>query len=53
MPTKGESGNDTGLIPCADGGTHIEMWGEGSLLFDHACYMAELAARSSEIVGVL
>lgn len=44
---------DVGLIPCADGGTRIEEWREGSLLFDHACYMAELAARSSEIGGVL
>ena len=44
---------DVGLIPCADGGSSLDMWQEGSLLFDHACYMAELASRTSTIVGVL
>jgi hypothetical protein len=43
----------TGLIPCADGGTTLEQWSEGSVLFDHACYQAELASRSSEIKGIL
>ncbi len=42
-----------GIIPCADGGTCIDQWEIGGVLFDHACYMAELAARSSEIVGIL
>jgi hypothetical protein len=44
---------DTGLIPCADGGTSLDQWKEGSLLFDNACYAAELASRSSEIKGIL
>ena len=42
-----------GLIPCADGGTSLDQWQVGSLLFDHACYMAELASRTSTIAGVL
>ena len=44
---------DTGVIPCADGGTSLNQWGVGGLLFDHACYMAELASRTSTIAGVL
>ena len=48
-----ESGHDTGIIPCADGGTSLDQWKEGSILFDNACYAAELASRSSEIKGIL
>ena len=44
---------DVGIIPCADGGTSLDQWVEGGLLFDHACYMAELASRTSVIAGVL
>ena len=44
---------EVGLIPCADGGTTLDQWQPGSLLFDHACYMAELASRTSTIAGVL
>ena len=44
---------DVGIIPCADGGSSMEQWREGDLLFDHACYMSELASRTSNIVGVL
>lgn len=42
-----------GLIPCADGGTRLDQWIPGSLLFDHAVYQAKLAQRSSTIAGVL
>jgi len=42
-----------GIIPCADGGTCLDQWVEGGLLFDHACYMAELASRTSTIAGVI
>ncbi len=42
-----------GLIPCADGGTQLEQWREGSLLFDHAVLQARLAERTSTIAGVL
>ncbi len=42
-----------GIIPCADGGTSLDQWEVGGVLFDHACYMAELASRSSTIAGVI
>ena len=42
-----------GLIPCADGGTCLDQWQVGSLLFDHTCYMASLAQRTSTIAAVL
>ena len=42
-----------GLIPCADGGTCLEQWKEGSLLYDHAVMQARLALRTSSIAGVL
>ena len=48
-----EKGVDVGIIPCADGDSCLDQWAEGELLFDHACYMAELASRTSAIAGVL
>lgn len=48
-----EKNVEVGIIPCADGGTCLEQWTVGGLLFDHACYMAELASRTSTIAGVL
>lgn len=44
---------EVGLICCADGGTSLEQWQPGGLLFDNAAYNAELALRTSEIEGVL
>ena len=44
---------DVGLICCADGGTSMDQWREGGLLFDHAVYQARLASRTSTIAGVL
>ncbi len=44
---------EVGIIPCADGGSSLDQWAVGGLLFDHACYMAELAQRTSTIVAVL
>ena len=46
-------GVDVGLIPCADGGTSLEQWKPGSLLFDNAVYQSKLASRTSTIAGVL
>lgn len=48
-----EKGVDVGIIPCADGGTSLDQWQVGGLLFDHACYQAELASRTSTIAAVL
>ena len=33
---------DVGIIPCADGGTNLDQWQVGGLLFDHACYQTRL-----------
>lgn len=44
---------DVGLICCADGGTRLDQWKPGELLFDNAVHQAKLACRTSEIVGVL
>ena len=41
-----ESVCQAGLIPCADGGTTIEQWQPGGVLFDHAVLQAKLAART-------
>ena len=50
---RADKGVDVGIIPCADGGTCLDQWAVGGLLFDHACYMAELASRTSTIAAVL
>lgn len=44
---------DLGLIPCADGGTSLDQWQEGSLLYDNAVNNARLAMRTSNIIGIL
>ena len=46
-------GVEVGLIPCADGGTSLDQWKVGGLLYDHAVYQARLASRTSTIAGVL
>lgn len=42
-----------GLIPCADGGTDINSWQKGSILYDHAVLMTKLAMRTSKFSGFL
>lgn len=42
-----------GLIPCADGGTTVEQWMPGEVLFDHAVMMTNLAKRTSNLGGIL
>ena len=42
-----------GLIPCADGGTRLEQWMPGELLFDHAVAMTKLAQRTSELKCII
>ena len=46
-------GVTVGLIPCADGGTSLDQWKVGGLLYDHALMQARLALRTSNIAGVL
>ena len=47
------TGAETGLIPCADGGSTIAEWAPGSLLYDHAVMQARLAMRTSTLCGIL
>ena len=44
---------DVGLICAADGGTSLEQWQVGGLLYENAVAQAKLALRTSTIVGVL
>ena len=44
---------DVGVIPCADGGTSLDQWQEGGLLFDNALNCARLALRTSHLVAIL
>ncbi len=44
---------DVGIIPAAIGGTNLDQWVEGGVLFENACFMASLASRTSNIAGVL
>lgn len=44
---------DVGLICCADGGTSLEQWQPGSVLFDNAVFQAKLAMRSATLAGIL
>ena len=48
-----EHGVEVGVIPCADGGTSLDQWREGGLLYDHAVMQTRLALRTSTVVGVL
>ena len=42
-----------GVIPCADGGTCLDQWQVGGLLFDNAVNNAKLAMRTSHLAGIL
>ena len=44
---------ELGLIPCAEGGSSLDDWAVGGVLFEHALAQARLAQRSSEIKGIL
>lgn len=46
-------GVNVGIIPCADGGTKIDQWEKGSLLFENALFNAKQAMRTSELVAIL
>ena len=48
-----EKGVTVGIIPCADGGTSLDQWRVGGLLYDHAVMMGRLAQRTSTIAAVL
>lgn len=42
-----------GLIPCADGGTYLQQWMPGELLYDHAVMQTRLAQRTSRLKAIL
>ncbi len=42
-----------GLIPCADGGTKLEQWMPGEILYDHALLQTKLAMRTSDLKAIL
>ena len=42
-----------GLIPCADGGTSLDEWMPGQLLYDHAVMQTRLAMRTSQLKAIL
>ncbi len=46
-------GKRVGLIPCAHGGTSIDQWMPGEILYDHAVAMTKLAMRTSKLSGIL
>lgn len=48
-----DHGVAVGLIPCADGGTSLDQWAVGGVLYDNAVSQARLALRSSDIAAVL
>ena len=47
------TGKHIGLIPCAYGGSGIQKWQPGEVLFDHAVMMAKLAERTSTLGGII
>ena len=42
-----------GIIPCADGGTTIEQWMPGGVLFENAVNCAKLCQTDSTLVAIL
>lgn len=44
---------DVGLICCADGGTRLEQWEPGSLLYDNAVSQTKLGQRNAVLSGIL
>lgn len=42
-----------GLIPCADGGTSMDQWMPGELLYDHAVCLTKLAQRTSTLKAII
>ena len=42
-----------GIIPCADGGTFLDEWQPGQILFENAVHCAKLAMRTSRLMGIL
>ncbi len=46
-------GGDVGVIPCAEGGSGLDEWMPGRVLYDHAVSEARFAMRASTLGGIL
>jgi hypothetical protein len=46
-------GVETGLIPCADGGSSLDEWAPGGQLYSHTLALTRLAQRLSEVKAIL
>ena len=44
---------DVGVIPCADGGTMLNQWAVGDMLYTNAVNQAKLALRTSHLIAIL
>ncbi|MBE9463616.1 sialate O-acetylesterase [Dyadobacter subterraneus] len=42
-----------GLIPCADGGSSLDDWAVGGVLYENAVFQTKLAQRTSSLTGIL
>ena len=47
------TGHRVGLIPCADGGTRLDQWAPGEILYENAVNNARFAMRSATLRGIL
>lgn len=45
--------SEAGLICCADGGSRLDQWKKGEILFENAVFHAKMAQKSSQILGIL
>jgi hypothetical protein len=46
-------GIETGLIPCADGGSSLDEWAPGGQLYSHTLALTRLAQKISEVKAIL
>ena len=46
-------GVEAGIIPCADGGTRLDQWMPGEILFENAVNCTRLAQRTSTVAAIL
>ena len=44
---------EAALIPCADGGTGMDEWAKGGVLYEHAVFCAKQAMRTSILTAIL
>ena len=47
------TGDEIGLVMCAEGGSSLSQWLPGQILYDNAVAQARLAMRSSVLSGIL